>query len=185
MLSWSIMKKQYILGISAYYHDSSACLIHGGEIIAAISEERFSRLKHDLKFPSQSIKYCLKEANIKLTDVDSITYYEKPLTTFERLLETYFRNSPFGFNLFRASFPIWVTNKIFIKSKIINELMSLFSVNKVDIPKLLFCPHHLSHAASAFYPSPFQSAAILCIDGVGEYATTTIWHGRNNKLHQT
>jgi carbamoyltransferase len=175
-------KNTYTLGISALYHDSAACLLLNGEIIAAAAEERFSRIKHDENFPKEAIKFCLHQAKIKLEDIDSVTFYEKPFVTFERLIDTYLNKAPKGFASFRVSSPIWLKNKIFIKAKINDSLQSLADCEKDQIPKLLFSPHHYSHAASAFYPSPFSKAAILCVDGVGEYASTSIWTGDGNKI---
>lgn len=175
-------KPIYILGISAFYHDSAACLLRNGEIIAAAEEERFSRIKHDSTFPVQALSFCLKKENISITDVRYVTFYEKPLVTFERIVETYLRNAPFGFNSFRSSLPVWIKNKIFIKSHILDQLKEMATDNSGELPELLFSPHHYSHASSAFYPSPFKNAAVICIDGVGEYATTTIWRGDESNL---
>ncbi|MBK24131.1 MAG: hypothetical protein CME70_09040 [Halobacteriovorax sp.] len=171
----------YILGLSAFYHDSSACLIRGDEVVAAAAEERFSRKKHDPDFPISAINYCLEEAGIELKDVEKIVFYEKPFITFERIFETYLTYAPFGYTSFATSFPIWAKEKIFMKSRILDELSKLGDLPKEKI-NLNFSAHHLSHAAGAFYPSPFDSAAVICMDGVGEWATTTIWHGKNEKL---
>ena len=170
-----------ILGISAFYHDSAAALIQDGEIIAAAQEERFSRIKHDPSFPVESIKYCLKAANISLDELDAIVFYDKPLLKFERLLETYYGYSPKGISSFLSSMPIWLKEKLFLKRLIYKTLKEVGPINKKKV-KLLFPEHHLSHAASAFFPSPFQEAAILTIDGVGEWATATILHGKGNKI---
>tara|TARA_B110000967_G_C18892049_1_gene568083 strand:+ start:178 stop:2016 length:1839 start_codon:yes stop_codon:yes gene_type:complete len=172
----------YILGISAYYHDSAATLIKNGEIIAAVQEERFTRKKHDAIFPLQSVLYCLNEANIKLTDLDSIVFYDKPLIKFERLLETYLSYAPKGFRSFLVAMPIWLKEKLFLKLTLKKEFLKLAECEEKQLPKLLFAGHHQSHAASAFYPSPFEKASVLCIDGVGEWATTTCWEGDGNKL---
>ena len=176
----------YILGISCFYHDSAAALIKDGEIISAAQEERFSRKKHDSSFPLKSIKYCLKSQKINLKDVRAIVYYEKPLLTFERLLETYIATSPRGIRSFIASMQVWLKEKIYLKSFIRNEFKKIQTEfvpqEKPFIPKLLFSEHHLSHAASAFYPSPFKEAVILCMDGVGEWATTSAWIGKDNKI---
>lgn len=177
------MKSKYILGISAYFHDSSACLIRDDEIIAASAEERYTRVKHDPSFPTNAIKFCLNHANIRLDDISYVVFYEKPFVTFERLMSTYLRNSPRGFSSFKMSAPLWFKNKLFIRSRINEELEKLADVTANKIPKVIFSTHHLSHAASAFYPSPFENAAILCMDGVGEYATTSIWHGRGRELN--
>ena len=177
-----------IIGISAYYHDSAASLIIDGNIISAVQEERFTRKKHDSDFPRNSIKYCLKNNNLTLSDIDLVIYYEKPLLTFERLLETYLGVAPRGGRSFIAAMQVWLKEKLFLKPEIKNQLKILqeeltnSSFNKKLLPKLLFSEHHLSHAAAAFYPSPFDEAAILCIDGVGEWATTSAWYGKSNKI---
>jgi len=172
----------YILGISAWYHDSAACLIKDGEIIAAVQEERFSRIKHDESFPINSIKYCLKEADILPSELESIVFYEKPFLKFERLIETYLAFAPRGFKSFRKSMPLWIKDKLFQKSKISKELEAVFGDDIKWSERLLFSEHHLSHAASAFYPSPFKKAAVLTIDAVGEWATTSIAVGNENSL---
>jgi carbamoyltransferase len=169
----------YILGVSGYYHDSAACLIGSGEILAAAQEERFSRKKHDARFPIHSIKFCLSEARIELKDVDAIVFYEKPLIKFERLLETYLGFAPRGFGSFLKAMPVWLKEKLFLKDTLTKEFKKNFGEN---LPEILFSEHHLSHAASAFFPSPFESAAVLCLDGVGEWSTTTAWHGEANHL---
>ncbi len=171
-----------ILGISAYYHDSAAALVQNGEIIAAAQEERFSRKKHDAEFPSRAIEYCLREAGLNLTQLDYVVFYDKPLVKFERLLETYLSYAPRGFRSFLAAMPIWLKEKLYLKSTLKNELSTLADCKKQQLPKLLFAGHHQSHAASAFYPSPYQRAAVLCLDGVGEWATTTAWLGNDNEL---
>ena len=172
----------YILGISAFYHDSAACLVKDGEIIAAAQEERFTRKKHDLAFPKYAIQYCLEEANIKPSELRNIVFYEKPFVKFERLLETYLAFAPKGFKSFIKAMPIWIKDKLFQKATIVSELSSIFS-DEVDWgQKLLFSEHHLSHAASAYYPSPFESAAVLTLDGVGEWTTTSLALGQGNKL---
>ncbi len=170
-----------ILGISCFYHDSAVTLIKDEKIIFAAQEERFSRIKHDSSFPKKSIQYLLKNHNISLNNLESIVFYEKPFLKFERLLETYIAFAPKGFKSFCASIPIWLREKLFQKKLIISEL------KKIDptfnpLNKVKFSEHHLSHAASAFYPSPFEEAAILTLDGVGEWATTTIAYGKNNKI---
>lgn len=172
----------HILGISAYYHDSAAALISDGEIIAAAQEERFSRKKHDSGFPVHAIQYCLDEKQIGLEDVDYAVFYDKPLIKFERLLETYIAYAPNGFRSFLAAMPIWLKEKLYLKSVLRKELGQLGALKKNKLPKLMFALHHQSHAASAFYPSPFEQAAVLCMDGVGEWATTTVWKGKGNKL---
>ena len=174
-----------ILGISAYYHDSAAALVTDGNIIAAAQEERFTRKKHDAGFPKNAILYCLKEANIKLEDLDYIVFYDKPLVKFERLLETYLSFVPVGFRSFLASMPIWLQDKLFLKTTLKKEFTALAGngdEKKIKLPLLLFNEHHKSHAASAFYPSPFEKAAVICLDGVGEWATSSVWLGDNNKL---
>lgn len=170
-----------IIGVSAFYHDSAAALCVNGEIIAAAQEERFTRKKHDATFPSNAIQYCLKESGLDLTEVDAIVFYDKPLLKFERLLETYYAFSPKGLKSFMTSMPIWLKEKLFLKREIRSELKHLGKVNWKKT-KLLFPEHHLSHAASAFYPSGFESAAILTIDGVGEWATASICHGKGKDI---
>ena len=162
----------FILGISAFYHDSAACIIKDGEIIAAAQEERFTRKKHDASFPHHAIKYCIKEAQIKTEQIDSVVFYEKPFVKFERLLETYLAFAPRGFTSFAKAMPVWIKDKLFQKSAIIKELRSTLGKDINWGERLMFSEHHLSHAASAFYPSPFESAAILTLDGVGEWTTT-------------
>ena len=172
----------YILGISSYYHDSAACIIKNGEIIAAAQEERFTRIKHDPGFPSLAINYCIKEAGISSSNIDYITFYDKPFLKFERLLETYLSFAPKGFSSFSSSMPLWIKDKLFQKSIISNELDKLLGKEIKWYDKLLFSEHHISHAASAFYPSPFKEAAILTMDGVGEWATTSLAIGEENKI---
>lgn len=171
-----------ILGISAYYHDSAAALIRDGEIIAAAQEERFSRKKHDARFPKNAIAYCLKEANIELREVDRIVFYDKPLVKFERLLETYLAYAPQGFGSFLTAMPIWLKEKLYLKTMLKRDLAEIANCKTNKLPSLLFTEHHQSHAASAFFPSPFQKAAVLCLDGVGEWATTSVWLGDGNQL---
>ena len=168
----------FILGISAFYHDSAACLIQDGDIIAAAQEERFTRIKHDSAFPNNAIKFCLKEANIHPDQIKNIVFYEKPFIKFERLLETYLAFAPKGFVSFSKAIPGWIKDKLFQKSLIAKELNSLFGKEVNWIDRLLFSEHHLSHAASAFYPSPFEKAAILTLDGVGEWTTTSLALGK-------
>ncbi len=172
----------YVLGISAFYHDSAAALIHDGEIIAAAQEERFTRKKHDREFPVHAIRYCLSEAGIQLSDVAEVVFYDKPLVKFERLLETYLNYAPHGLRSFLAAMPVWLKEKLFLKTLIKKELVKLSGLKKKSLPRLLFAEHHQSHAASAFFPSPFEKAAVLCLDGVGEWATTSVWRGEGNKL---
>jgi carbamoyltransferase len=171
-----------ILGISAYYHDSAAALITNGNITAAAQEERFSRKKHDARFPSHAISSCLEQAGIGIHDLGQVVFYDKPLVKFERLLETYLSYAPKGFRSFVAAMPVWLKEKLFLKTTLKRELAQLAGCKIEELPPLLFAEHHQSHAASAFYPSPFERAAVLCLDGVGEWATTTAWLGDGNKL---
>ncbi|MGZ3726169.1 MAG: carbamoyltransferase family protein [Pseudobdellovibrio sp.] len=170
-----------ILGIAAFYHDSSASLIEGGQIIAACQEERLTRIKHDSNFPTKSILYCLEQANIKPEEVDEIVFYEKPFLKFERLLETYLAFVPKGFTSFAKAMPLWLDEKLFQKKLLKNELMEI-GFTAEQCAKILFSSHHLSHAASAFFPSPFEEALVLTMDGVGEWDTTTVYHGKGNTL---
>ena len=172
----------YILGISAFYHDSAACLIKDGEIIAAVQEERFTRIKHDAGFPHHAILYCLKEAAIFAGQIDNVVFYEKPFVKFERLLETYLAFAPKGFTSFAKAMPLWIKNKLFQKSVLIKELKYTLSEDVDWVERLLFSEHHLSHAASAYYPSPFDSAAVLTLDGVGEWTTTSLAIGKGKDL---
>ena len=171
-----------ILGISAYYHDSAAALLVDGKIVAAAQEERFSRRKHDPNFPGHAISYCLAEAGIKLQAVNQVGFYDKPLLKFERLLETYLTFAPKGFRSFVSAMPVWLKDKLFLKKTLRSELSSLSGMDEKALPPLLFTEHHEAHAASAFYPSPFERAAVLCMDGVGEWATTSVWLGDRNTL---
>lgn len=170
-----------ILGISAYYHDSAAALVIDGEIICAAQEERFTRIKHTADFPANAIQFCLKEAGLALHDVDAIVFYDKPFLKFERLLETYMAFAPRGLFSFLKAIPLWIKEKLFLKRNIINELNEIGVFDK-SRTRLLFTEHHLSHAASAFYPSPFSEAAILTIDGVGEWCTTSLARGKGNDI---
>ncbi|MGD9385586.1 MAG: carbamoyltransferase [Thioalkalispiraceae bacterium] len=171
-----------ILGLSAYYHDSAAALVQDGHIVAAAQEERFTRKKHDAGFPENAIKSCLAEANLNLSDIDYVCFYDKPLVKFERLLETYLAYAPKGFRSFLAAIPVWLKEKLYLKSTLKKELSRLGGISEKQLPPLLFNDHHRSHAASAFYPSPYQKAAVLCLDGVGEWATSTVWLGETNNL---
>lgn len=171
-----------ILGISAYYHDSAAAVICDGKIIAAAQEERFTRKKHDATFPAEAINYCLEASGMKLQDIDDVVFYDKPLVKFERLLETYLSYAPSGLRSFIAAMPVWLKEKLYLKSTLKKELSDLSGLATSELPELLFTEHHQSHAASAFYPSPFERAAVLCLDGVGEWATTTAWLGEGNSL---
>ncbi len=164
-----------ILGISAYYHDSAACLVRDGEIIAAAQEERFTRKKHDQAFPSKAVAFCLAEGGITAGDVDTVVFYEKPFTKFERLLETYITYAPVGFRSFLKAMPVWIKQKLWLREEIAKEIPDFKG-------KVLFTEHHESHAASAFYPSPFDEAAVLTMDGVGEWATTSLAVGKGADL---
>ncbi len=178
------MKKdrKILLGISAFYHDSAAALLIDGELLAAAQEERFSRKRHDDAFPIQSIKYCLESQKVDFRDVDAIVFYEKPWLKFDRILDTYLAMAPKGFHSFRAAMPSWIKEKLFQRSHIRKLLGQAFSVHQNQLPPLKFSQHHLSHASSAFFASPFQDAAVLCMDGVGEWETTSCWVGSTNTL---
>ena len=171
-----------ILGISAFYHDSAAALIIDGDIVAAAQEERFSRKKHDARYPFNAVNFVLSEGRLKLSDVDYVVFFEKPFLKFERLLETYMAFAPKGFKSFSLSMPIWLREKLFQK-KFLFDNLKLHDENFNDINKIKFSEHHYSHAASAFYPSPFKEAIVLTLDGVGEWATTTVAIGKENKLN--
>jgi len=171
-----------VLGISAFYHDSAAAIIVDGEIVAAAQEERFTRKKHDASYPKNAINYVLKEACLKLSEINHIVFYEKPFLKFERLLETYVGFSPRGFKSFSLSMPLWLSEKLFQK-KLLFDALKYQDNNFNDIKKINFSEHHLSHAASAFFSSPYDEAIILTLDGVGEWATTTVSLGRNNKIN--
>ena len=168
-----------ILGLSAFYHDSAAALVEDGRIVAAAQEERFTRKKHDSGFPHRAVEYCLAEAGVALADVDYVAFYDKPFLKFERLLETYLAFAPRGFPSFVKAMPLWLKEKLFQKKLLKDEL-------KAQAPdydwenRLLFGEHHLSHAASAFFPSPFEEAAVLTMDGVGEWATLTVGHPKSH-----
>ncbi len=172
----------YILGISALYHDSAAALIKSGDIIAAAQEERFTRKKHDASFPANAIQYCLNEANISYDAVEYVVFYDKPLVKFERLLETYLSYAPKGLRSFIAAMPVWLKEKLYLKSALKKELAVIANCKPKQIDNLLFAEHHQSHAASAFFPSPFEKSAVMCLDGVGEWATTTVWTGDGSRL---
>jgi carbamoyltransferase len=170
-----------ILGISAFFHDSAAALIRDGKIVAAAQEERFSRVKHDPKFPTNAVKYVLEEGNINLGRVDYVVFFEKPFLKFERLLETYLAFAPKGFESFSLAMPVWLKEKLFQK-KYLFDLLQKIDTTFDNVKKIKFSEHHFSHAASAFYPSPFEESIILTLDGVGEWATTTVAHGKGNKI---
>lgn len=185
----------YILGISAYYHDSGVALIKDDFIVAAVQEERFTRIKQDSGFPKECIKYCLNEANITLNDIDYIAFYDKPFIKFERLLETYLTEAPRGFKSFVMAIPIWLKDKLYLKETLAREFKTLFKelnpsldekeakeFKKKVTEKFMFGEHHQSHASSAFYPSPYEDAAILTVDGVGEWTTTSLSYGKSNKI---
>lgn len=165
-----------IIGISAFYHDSAACLVQDGKIVAAAQEERFTRIKHDKDFPQNALEFCLKKGGISPRDINYVAYYDKPLLTFDRLLETYFAFAPSGFGSFLKALPVWLHQKLHLPREIDHGLK-----NEYEGP-ILFTRHHQSHGASAFFPSPFEDAAVLTIDGVGEWSTTTIGHGQGNKI---
>ena len=172
----------FILGISAYYHDSAACLLSDGKIIAAAQEERFTRIKHDPSFPGKAIEYCLSSQGVRAEQIDYVVFYDKPFLKFERLLETYLAFAPRGFKSFRTSIPTWIKDKLFQKSTIVKTLKTLLGEDIDWYERLLFSEHHMSHAASAFFPSPFEEAAVLTMDGVGEWTTTSLAVGRSNSL---
>ena len=179
-----------ILGISAFYHDSAAALVTDGEVVAAAQEERFSRKKHDARFPAQAVRYCLESQGLTLAEIDSVVYYEKPLLTFERLLETYLGAAPRGGRSFIAAMQVWLKEKLFLKTELKKQLRAVAEAMAVakgqdasaELPERLFSEHHLSHAGAAFYPSPFETAAVLCMDGVGEWATTSAWIGNGKSI---
>ena len=170
-----------VLGISAYYHDSAAALVKDGVVVAAAQEERFTRKKQDAGFPAHAVKWCLEDARISARDVDHVAFYDKPFLKFERLLETYLAFAPRGFTSFRTAMPVWIGEKLFQKNMLLKELKGIDESLGIH-QKLLFAEHHFSHAASAFYPSPFKEAAVLTMDGVGEWATTSAGIGRGNAL---
>ena len=171
-----------ILGISAFYHDAAACLVADGEIVAAAQEERFTRKKHDQDFPVQAIAYCLQQAGCLPAEIDQVVFYDKPFLKFERLLETYLAFAPRGFVSFAKALPLWLKDKLFQKRAIEDALKALWGEDVDWSARLLFSEHHLSHAASAFFPSPFEEAAVLTMDGVGEWTTTSLAIGKGNQL---
>ena len=170
-----------VLGISAFYHDSAAALLKDGKIVAAAQEERFTRKKHDSSYPYNAINFVLNYSNLKLSEIDHIVFYEKPFLKFERILETYVAFAPRGFSQFTKSIPIWLKEKLFQKNLLINCLRK-HDKNFRNTDKIYFSEHHLSHAASAYFPSPFNEAIVLTADGVGEWATTTVAIAKDNKL---
>jgi len=171
-----------VLGISAFYHDSAAALLVDGQIVAAAQEERFSRKKHDAAFPVNAVRYVLEDAGLQIEDLSCIAFYDKPYLKFERLLETYHAFAPCGLRSFLSAMPVWIKEKLFMRKMVWDELEAINGQKLPARPRLLFPEHHLSHAASAFYPSPFQEAAILTVDGVGEWATTTIGKGSGKEI---
>ena len=174
--------KERILGISAYYHDSAAALIVDGKIVAAAQEERFTRKKQDSNFPHYATRFVLEEAGCDIGDLTAVVFYDKPYIKFERLLETYHAFAPRGLTSFLSAIPVWLKDKLFMR-KLLSDALARVSEKKTQKrPPLLFSEHHLSHAASAYYPSPFTDAAILTIDGVGEWTTTAIGHGKGKEI---
>ena len=171
-----------ILGISAFYHDSAAALLQDGDLVAAAQEERFTRKKHDARFPAHAIEYCVGEVGLNIADLDYVVFYDKPLLKFERLLNTYFSFAPDGYKSFSMSMPIWLKDKLFLRSRISKSLADIAGCTRKELPPLLFTEHHQSHAASAFFASPFERSGVLCMDGVGEWATTSVWLGEGNSL---
>jgi len=171
-----------ILGLSAFYHDSAACLLVDGELVAAAQEERFTRKKHDPGFPEKAAQYCLNSANLRAADIDYVVFYDKPFLKFERIFETYLAFIPKGFRSFATSLPIWIKEKLFQKTLIVDSLSNCFREKCDWSARLRFSEHHLSHAASAFFPSPFEEAAILTMDGVGEWTTTSVFLGKDNGI---
>ncbi len=167
-----------ILGLSAFYHDSAACLVVDGDIVAAAQEERFSRKKHDERFPKLAVEYCLSEAGLRPDRLDFVAFYDKPLLKFDRLLETYLGFAPRGFGSFVKSMPVWLKDKLYLPRTMRRELPGYTK-------RFVFTEHHESHAASAFFPSPFERAAVLTVDGVGEWATASIGVGEGNRLRLT
>lgn len=157
----------YILGISAFYHDSTAALVKDGDIVAAAQEERFTRKKHDPGFPKNAIRYCVEEAGINVADIDHVIFYDKPLLKFERLLETYLAYAPSGFRSFLTAMPLWLREKLFLKDLLAKEMSGLIGCKPKEVKPFLFSQHHQSHAASAFFPSSYQREAVMCLDGVG------------------
>jgi carbamoyltransferase len=172
-----------ILGVSAFYHDSAACLVQNGQIVAAAQEERFTRKKHDAGFPHHAVEFCLRQGGVGIRDVDYLVFYDKPFVKFERLLETYLSYAPKGLGSFLISIPVWIKEKLFLRNLLEKAFRQVGSFEKKEaLPPLLFGEHHESHAAAAFFPSPYDEAVVLCMDGVGEWATTSAWVGRGNQL---
>ena len=177
---YHILENDSYIRYLCLYHDSAAALIIDGEIIAAAQEERFTRKKHDPSYPVNAINYCLSEAGLSLAQVDQIAFYDKPFLKFERLLETYVAFAPKGFQSFRMAMPVWLREKLFLKYMLIKEIKKIDK--SFDDSKIMFAEHHFSHAASAFYTSPFEEAVVLTLDGVGEWATTTVSIGKGHEL---
>ena len=173
---------KHTLGISSFYHDAAAAIISDSNVIAAAQEERFTRKKHDARFPEKSARWCLESVGINLSEVQQVVFYDKPLIKFERLLETYLSYAPNGLRSFIAAMPVWLKEKLYLKSLIKKELANLAGCSKKELPRLFFSEHHFSHAASAFYASPFEEAVVLTLDGVGEWATTTVSIGKGHEL---
>ena len=171
-----------ILGISCFYHDSAATIVVDNEIVAAVQEERFTRIKHTPDFPSNSIKYCLEESGLKIEELDAVVFYDKPIVKFERLLSTFYQVAPKGLILFIKSIPIWLKEKLFLRKLIYDNLKEIDPNLKKKNLKLLFTEHHIAHAGSSFYPSNFKESAILTIDGVGEWCTASICKGEDKKI---
>ena len=172
-----------ILGVSAYYHDSAACLVQNGQIVAAAQEERFTRKKHDAGFPRHAVEFCLRQGGVGIRDVDYLVFYDKPFVKFERLLETYLSYAPKGLGSFLTAIPVWIKEKLFLRNLLEKAFRQIGSLEKKEtLPPLLFGEHHESHAAAAFFPSPYDEAVVLCMDGVGEWATTSAWVGRGSQL---
>src|SRR4051794_15104163 len=169
-----------VLGISAFYHDSAAALVEDGRVVAAAQEERFTRKKHDPEYPRHAVDYCLSVAGVPLSELDAVVFYDKPILKFDRLVETYIAFAPRGMRSFAKAIPLWLREKLFQRTLLAQELRR--HDGAFNDGKLMFCEHHLSHAASAFYPSPFSEAAILTMDGVGEWATTSIAHGKGSTI---
>ena len=178
------MDKTTILGISAFYHDSAACIVVDGKIVAAAEEERFTRIKHDMSFPINAVSYCLSEASLEIDKIDYIAFYDDSKLKFRRLWQTFLTYAPKGFKAFKVAMEDWVSNnKMNMNELVLNNLEQYYGISSSNLPKLINLKHHHSHAASAFFPSPYKEAAILCIDGVGEWDTTSIWYGYENQLY--
>jgi carbamoyltransferase len=171
-----------ILGISAHYHDSAAALVQDGKLIAAAQEERFTRKKHDAGFPQHAIEFCLRAGRLPLSDIDYVAFYDRPSMKFRRLLSTYLSYAPRGLGSYLRAMPLWLRDKLYQRSEIRARLATIAEIEPHRVPPVLCAAHHQSHAASAFFPSPFEQAAVLCMDGVGEWATTSAWSGEGASL---